>query len=151
MPGKLRLAILVLLLCCRPGFAQNDRPRGTKMMDAADARKRLGLGAEYDRVGGIDGVKVAVLDTGFAGMKGGGPYLPESAKVIEHYDPDFVRRFPSLGDPDYRKEFEPGNRHGRVMAQIVWAMTGGASRGAEILPAQRQRANDAPPRRAVRH
>jgi hypothetical protein len=129
MRGKLRLAMLVLVLFGRPGLAQSGPPRGTRMTDAAEARRRIGLGTEYDRVDGIDGVKVAVLDTGFAGMDIGGPYLPRNAEVVEHYDPDFVRRFPSLGDPDYRKEFEPGNRHGRVMAQIVWALTGARPEG----------------------
>ncbi|MCA1684785.1 MAG: S8 family serine peptidase, partial [Planctomycetia bacterium] len=68
-------------------------------------------------------VKVAVLDYGFDGVGGGRNYLPENSVVVEHYDPAFVRRF-DLGDPDYRKGFEPANRHGRVMAQIVWAVTG---------------------------
>lgn len=129
MRGKLRFGMLVLLLFCRPGFAQNDRPGGTKMMDAAEARKRLGLASSYDGVGAIGAVKVAVLDTGFAGMATGGPYLPRNAEVVEHYDPDFVRRYATLGDPDYRKELEPGNRHGRIMAQIVWSMTGAHPQG----------------------
>ena len=47
----------------------------------------------------------------------------QDAVVVEHYDPDFVRRF-KLGDPDYRKPLDAANRHGRIMAQIVWAVTG---------------------------
>ena len=64
-------------------------------------RRGDGSGSRRRTIGskGIGGVKVAVLDTGFAGMESGGPYLPASAEVVEHYDPDFVRRFPSLGDP----------------------------------------------------
>lgn len=124
MRGAVQLAMFVLVLSCRVGLAQNDRLRGPRMTDAAEARKRLGLAPAYDRVEGIGAVKVAVLDTGFAGIGVGGSYLPESAEVVEHYPAAFVRRFASLGDPDYRKDLEPGNRHGRVMAQIVWAMTG---------------------------
>jgi hypothetical protein len=122
--GKAQLGMVIVLLFCRVGFAQSDRPHAIRMTDAADARRRLGLSPSYDRVAGVPGVKVAVLDTGFAGMESGGPYLPPATEVVEHYDPDFVRQFPSLGDPLYRKELEPANRHGRVMAQIVWAMTG---------------------------
>ena len=57
-----------------------------------------------------------------AWVKGGG-YLPDSAEIVEDYDPEFIRRF-GLGDPEYRKPFEPLNRHGREMAQIVWSVTG---------------------------
>ena len=61
-----------------------------------------------------------------------GPICPPSAVVVEHYDPASSRRHPDLGDPDYRKPFEPGNRHGREMAQIVWAITGSDPRGPQF-------------------
>src|SRR6185437_5319662 len=64
----------------------------------------------------------------FDGVGVGRTYLPQGAVVVEHYDPDFVRRH-RLGDPEYRKPFEPLNRHGRVMAQIVWAVTGARPEG----------------------
>ncbi len=112
------------------GWAQavrNDatpvRRGASHLVEAREARKRFGLSPDYEDFAGIEAVKVAILDYGFDGMADGGPYLPNSAEVVEHYDPDFIRRF-GLGDPEYRKGFEPGNRHGRVMAQIVWAMTG---------------------------
>src|SRR5438094_445196 len=54
--------------------------------------------------------------------------LPGDTVVVEHYDSEFVRRF-GLGDPGYRKAFEPFNRHGRIMAQIVWAVTGAHPEG----------------------
>src|SRR5262249_27241110 len=81
----------------------------------------------YVDVAGIEDVKVAVLDYGFDGA-GTRPYLPAGTVIVEHYDPAFVRRF-NLGDPDYRKGFAPGNRHGRVMAQLVWEVTGRHPRG----------------------
>ena len=93
------------------------------MVNVQEIRKRLGLVPEYVDFAGIESVKVAVLDYGFDGVGGGRSYLPNNTVVVEHYDPDFVRR-QDLGDPEYRKPFEPMNRHGRIMAQIVWAVTG---------------------------
>jgi hypothetical protein len=118
----------------RPGRAQSDRlgpgasavgnrPSVSRMADAQGVRKRLGLTPEYDAIVRLESVKVAVLDYGFAGVGQGQPYLPASAEVVEHYDPAFIRRF-NLGDPDYRAPLDPSNRHGRVMAQIIWSITG---------------------------
>ena len=126
--------VFVLLAFGRAGWGQADgqgRQAGTtdrrasaaRLTDAREVRQRLGLVPEYENFAGIEAVKIAVLDYGFDGVGGGRPYLPPDAVVVEHYDPDFVRRF-GLGDPEFRKAFEPLNRHGRVMAQIVWAVTG---------------------------
>ena len=101
-------------------------------MDVPAARARLGLTGEYQGIAGIESLKVAVLDSGFEGVGAGRAWLPESAEVVEHYDPEFVRRF-GLGDPEYRKPLDPGNRHGRAMAQIVWAIAGGSPRGPKFL------------------
>jgi hypothetical protein len=87
----------------------------------ADVKKQLGL-AEYEKVS-VAHLKVAVLDYGFDGIDGVRPYLPANTVLVEHYDPEFVRKH-QLGDPEFRKGFAPGNKHGRVMAQIVWAVTG---------------------------
>jgi hypothetical protein len=101
-----------------------DRPpAAARLADAQEVRIRLGVAPEYTAVRGAEKLKIAVLDYGFDGIGTGKRYLPESAEMVEHYDPAFVRRF-SLGDPDYRKSFEPFNHHGRIMAQIVWAVTG---------------------------
>ena len=97
-------------------------------------RERLGLTPAYDSVprAKLDAVRIAVLDYGFEGVvPGDGRYLPRSAVVVEDYDAGLVRRH-GLGDPEYRKGFEPGNRHGRDMAQIVWAMTGSHSSGPQF-------------------
>jgi hypothetical protein len=88
-----------------------------------DVRKQLGLGPEYEKLREVEQIKVAVLDYGFDGIDGVRPFLPASTVLVEHYDPDFVRRH-NLGDPEFRKGFAPGNKHGRVMAQLVWAVTG---------------------------
>jgi hypothetical protein len=120
---------LALLVFGRPGFAQpGQTPSAARLSNIQEVRARLGLATEYADASRIGQVKVAVLDYGFDGVGQGRPYLPEDTVVVEHYDPDFVRRF-GLGDPDYRKPFEPFNRHGRVMAQIVWAVTGAHPRG----------------------
>lgn len=95
-----------------------------RVADADEARKRLGLLPDYALGAGIKNVKVAVLDSGFAGIDGKRPYLPADAVLVEHYAPDFVRKF-DLGDPDFIKPFRPGDSHGRQLAQIVWAATGG--------------------------
>jgi hypothetical protein len=120
--------LLALLACDRAAPAQAGRPVAARLANAQEVRRRLGLVPEYEDVRGIEAVKVAVLDYGFDGVGDGHPYLPDDAVVVEHYDPAFVRRH-GLGDPEYRKSFEPLNRHGRVMAQIIWAVTGSRPSG----------------------
>ncbi len=138
------VGLLALLAWADPGEAQSGAPAAVpvlapapsgvsappasrasaaRLADARRARERLGLIPEYDGVRGVESIRIAVLDLGFEGVGGGRRYLPENAVVVEHYDPDFVRRN-DLGDPEYRKPFEPGGRHGRDMAQIVWAVAG---------------------------
>jgi hypothetical protein len=107
------------------------RASAARLANAAPVRKRLGLVPEYDNVRGVESLKIAVLDYGFAGLDGGRRYLPEGAVVVEHYDPDFVRRF-KLGDPDFRKALDPANAHGRIMAQIIWAVTGSSPNGPQF-------------------
>src|ERR1700744_4206324 len=139
-PGRRRLmrwkataCLIAFLISGRAGWAQPDGPSsgvsrtGTRLaaahlVNGPEVRQRLGLVRDYEGIAGIESIKVAVLDFGFDGVGSGRPYLPESTEVVEHYDPAFVRQF-GLGDPDYRKGFEPLNRHGRVMAQIIWAVT----------------------------
>src|SRR5262249_41080096 len=104
----------------------------SRLANPAETRKRLGLLPEYQSVKGIETLKIAVLDYGFDGVDGKRPYLPSNTVVVERYDADFVRRF-SLGDPEYHKPFAPGNRHGRAMAQIIWAMTGSSPRGPQFF------------------
>jgi hypothetical protein len=96
--------------------------------NAEEVRRQLGLTPAYDNLPALETMKVAVLDYGFDGIGGTRRYLPDDTVVVEHYDPEFVRRF-HLGDPDYRKSFAPLNAHGRMMAQIVWAVTGLSARG----------------------
>ncbi len=116
-----------------PGAARTGRtPSASRLIDARAVCKRLGLVPEYEGVAGVEAIKVAVLDYGFEGIESGRPYLPGDAVVVEHYDPEFIRRF-GLGDPEYRKPFEPGNSHGRVMAQIVWAVTGARPQGPKFF------------------
>lgn len=99
-----------------------DASVAARLSDAAEVRRRLGLLPDYQNVD-ASRLKIAILDFGFDGLDGKRTYLPASAELIEHYDPDFVRRH-QLGDPEFRRPFVPGNSHGRQMAQIVWAVTG---------------------------
>ena len=90
---------------------------------SADMRKRLGLVPEYENLRGVEPVKVAVLDYGFDGVGGGRPTCPPGP-----WSSSTTTRTSSAASawatPSYRKAFEPLNRHGRIMAQIVWAVTG---------------------------
>jgi hypothetical protein len=111
-----------------PPRAEPVRRSPSRLADVKSVRERLGLSPTYDDVTGVESVKVAVLDYGFDGLGQGKGYLPESAEIVENYDPDFVRQF-GLGDPEFRKPFEPLNRHGREMAQIIWSVAGGKPGG----------------------
>ena len=129
--------LLLLLASGRPGLTQTPKPDSAgvvggagvgRLQDAEKIRRQLGLTPEYQGISGLGAVRVAVLDHGYDGMGTGRPYLPADAEVVEHYDTAWVRRL-GLGDPDYRKAFEPLNRHGRVMAQLIWAMAGSRPEG----------------------
>jgi len=98
---------------------------------SSDIKKELGLTSEYENLRDFERIKIAVLDYGFDGIDGTRAYLPAATVVVEHYDPAFVRRN-NLGDPEFRKGFAPGNKHGRLMAQIVWAVTGQNPRGPQF-------------------
>ncbi len=107
------------------------RVAGAHLADPAKLRRQLAISPAFDSVAPaqVDAIRVAVLDYGFEGVTAGeGRYLPASAEVVENFDVDFIRRN-NLGDPDYRKSFEPGNRHGRDMAQIIWGLAGGRPSG----------------------
>jgi hypothetical protein len=107
----------------KPPDGPAPRLSTSRLADAKGIRDRLGLSPTYDTVTGIEAVKVAVLDYGFDGLGAGKGYLPESAVIVENYEPDFIKKF-NLGDPEFKKPFEPLNRHGRDMAQIIWSLTG---------------------------
>ena len=100
----------------------------SKVTNAESARRKLGLYASYPAVPTIGAVKIAVLDSGFDRIDGKRPYLPKSAELVEHYDPEFIRKH-KLGEPDFQKSFVPGESHGRLMAQIAWAASGGSQFG----------------------
>jgi hypothetical protein len=128
--------LLLLLLLILPVAAVADDPPNrpvvvAKLANSTEIRKKLGLLPDYATVPRIGNVKVAVLDAGFAGFDGKRPYLPANATLVEHYDRDFIRRF-NLGDPDFTKGLNPGDAHGRIMAQLVWAMTGNSPDGPQF-------------------
>jgi hypothetical protein len=134
-------SLFVVLVCGLAGSAPADNPApdapvrppsAARLANPAQVRKQLGLVPEYDKVRGVESIKIAVLDYGFAGIERGRRYLPESTVLVEHYDADFVRRFKQLGDPDYRKPLDAANAHGRLMAQIVWAVTGSNPKGPQF-------------------
>jgi hypothetical protein len=131
---RLVIAGLVLALVAPlglPAAAPPRQPAAARVMNPDDARRRLGLLPDYVTVPGIRNVKVAVLDSGFDGVDGKRPYLPPGTLVIEHYGAEFVKKF-NLGDPDFTRPLVPGNSHGRLLAQIAWATTGGSLDGPQF-------------------
>ncbi len=103
----------------------------SRLANAYEVRQKLGLLADYTTIPGLKNVKVAILDSGFAGIDGKRSYLPSSAVLVEHYDRDFIRRF-NLGDPEFTRPFAAGDAHGRAMAQLVWAVTGSHPEGPQF-------------------
>ncbi|MFO0822020.1 MAG: S8 family serine peptidase [Gemmataceae bacterium] len=125
--------VIAALMCGLPIVAEQPRPIAVaRVLKPDDARRKLGLLPSYAAVPGLKSIKVAVLDSGFDGLDGKRPYLPANAVVVEDYDPAFIKRF-ALGDPEFRKPLLPGNSHGRLMAQIVWATTGNAPEGPQFF------------------
>lgn len=137
--GKDMLRILLVSLAMLlPGLAVSADPPGKQGQVAVarpvggdQTRRRLGLLPAYASVPRIKAVKVAILDSGFAGVDGKRPYLPANTIVVENYDPAFVRKH-GLGDPAFTRPFIPGETHGRAMAQLVWAMCGNDPSGPQF-------------------
>jgi hypothetical protein len=138
MPAS-RLVWLIALVQALAALAADDKPpvppapagrlnSVARPVISAEIKKQLGLVPAYENLPEVERLKVAVLDYGFDGIDGVRPFLPPGTVLVEHYDPEFVRRH-DLGDPEFRKGFAPGNKHGRLMAQIVWAVTGQNPRG----------------------
>ncbi|HZU37904.1 MAG TPA: S8 family serine peptidase [Gemmataceae bacterium] len=126
------LSVVAIAVCSLATPADEPRPlSAARLANATEVRQQLGLLPEYRELPGLNRLKVAVLDYGFDGIESGRPYLPKNTVVVEHYDAGLVRRF-GLGDPAYHKAFAPGNPHGRLMAQIIWAMTGFDPRGPQL-------------------
>ncbi len=122
------LSLLLTPLAFGQGGPGPVKLSASRLANADNVRRQLGLLPAYANLTGLRSVRIAVLDHGFEGVGVGRPYLPADTVVVEHYDPEFVRRF-NLGDPAFQKPFVPGNTHGRSMAQLVWAMTGNSPHG----------------------
>lgn len=130
MPAMRAAYAAGLILLAAAGLWAEEPRVASRLADASEVRRRLGLNPEFQDVA-VDRLKIAILDYGFDGLDGKRSYLPANAVLVEHYDPEFVRRH-QLGDPEFRREFVPGNSHGRQMAQIVWAVTGGRPTGPQF-------------------
>ena len=128
-----------------PSRPSGVRKAPSRLADSKAVRERLGLSPTYDDVAGVEAVKVAVLDYGFDGLGQGKGYLPESAEIVENYDPDFVRQIRpgQPGVPQIVRAAQPP-RPGDGPDHLV-GRGGREPNGPEVLPAQRQRADDAPP------
>ena len=68
----------------------------------------------------LPGIKIAVLERGFAGAEEAGN-LPPGSVIVNQYDEEMINQYDL--NPGY--EAPPANEaHGRRVAQLVWAMTG---------------------------
>ena len=72
-------------------------------------------------------LKIAIIDNGFEGYDAAKKQLPESTQLITAYPKDMITQF-NLGDPEY---VQPpiATEHGKIMAQIVWGITGANPQG----------------------
>ena len=103
-----------------------------RLLNAAEVRTQLGLTSVKPSPAKLAAMKIAVLDFGFEGVDPKKLNFPPGSAIVEQYPPEWVKAN-NLGDPDYQKGFEPGNAHGRLMAQATWAVTGGDSQGPAFL------------------
>lgn len=94
-----------------------------------EARKSLRLDA-YTNVEKLSKIKIAVIDNGFNGWEAEKKILPESTKLIAKYDPEFIKKF-QLGDVETNENLAQTD-HGRVMAQIIWGITGNNPSGPQF-------------------
>lgn len=124
----LRIAIsLSLFIGSNVVFGQSTteppkRGRISQLANVSELREKLGLLKHYADTPNLSLIKIAVLDYGFDGLDKDRPCLPATAQLIEQYDPELIKKF-QLGNPEFTKGFEPGNAHGRFMAQSIWATT----------------------------
>lgn len=99
-----------------------------KILDGDKMRSFYGVdGLSKDR---ISQIKIAIIDNGFVGYQKGSGQLPDSAVLVEAYDPEFIKKY-NLGNPAY-KENMAQTEHGLQMAEIAWALSGGKSEGPQF-------------------
>lgn len=99
-----------------------------RMLNATDIRSKLGLVSAPIGKSNFAAVKIAVLDFGFEGCDPKKLNLPAGSTIVENYAPEWIKAN-NLGDPEFQKGFEPGNSHGRMMAQAAWAVAGNSPQG----------------------
>lgn len=102
-----------------------------RLLNANDIRSKLGLIATTSKLNRST-VKIAVLDFGFEGCDPKKLTFPTGSIIVENYDPEWIKAN-NLGDPQFQKGFEPGNTHGRLMAQAAWAIAGNSTQGPVFL------------------
>ncbi len=95
-----------------------------------DLRARYGL-AEFDKIDGfgerLQRIKVAVIDNGFGDPATLGRELPAAIfKDVLQFPAEFLLRHPRLGPVDRVVLADDKDKHGREMATIAWATTGGS-------------------------
>lgn len=88
-----------------------------------DMLKSYGIADYLDRAivkKNLPGIKIAILERGFAGAEEEGS-LPPGSIIVNRYDEEMINQYDL--NPGY--EAPPANEaHGRRVAQLVWAMTG---------------------------
>ena len=119
----------------KPSAPAAEKPANgptARLLNAGEVRGKLGLGVSANTSANLAKVKIAVLDFGFEGCDPKKLAFPAGSTLVEHYPADWVRAN-NLGDPEFLKGFEPGNPHGRLMAQAAWAVAGNSPQGPVFL------------------
>lgn len=111
-----------------PAKSTEPLPLGpmARLLNMNDVRTKLGLVSKANP--NVAKIKIAVLDFGFEGCDPRKLGFPAGSVLVEHYPAEWIKAN-NLGDPEFQKGFEPGNPHGRLMAQSAWAVAGGLPQG----------------------
>lgn len=106
-----------------------------KPLDLATIRGRLGVDkpTEGGPATARGRVTVAVLDSGFDGWNAPGAGLPADTTLVERYDDGLIRRTPGGDDPAFHKPLNPGDFHGRQMAQLLCGVAGEGAKAPKLL------------------
>lgn len=114
----------LLLLCV--AFSTSTLQAASVLENLVELRRFFGL-TQYQYRPQLTQLKIAVIDNGFEGFDSNKNQLPASAELVSAYPKEMITKF-NLGDPEYIQAPLP-TEHGKIMAQIVWGITGANPQG----------------------
>lgn len=124
--GLKMMKTFLLGLIISSSFFSNPTQAASVLENIQELRKFLGLN-QFEYRPELAQLKIAVIDNGFEGFDSNKNQLPSSAELVSAYPKEMVSKY-NLGDPDYVQAPLP-TEHGKIMAQIVWGITGANSQG----------------------